>query len=76
MYPEKFACADLSTLITSMRGQDVSKRLDSAHEKLTRDKLSLRESELSAQGHTADEEGSGNQTEFLVILKLFVTEFC
>lgn len=48
----------------------MSERLDSAHEKLTRDKLSLRESELSAQGHTADEEGSGNQMEFLVTLKL------
>ena len=59
-----------------MRGQEASKRLDSARKKLTREELSLRESELSAQGHSADEEGSGNQMQFLVTLKLSVTEFC
>ena len=43
VYPEKSACADSSTLITSMRGQEASKRLDSARKKLTREELSLRE---------------------------------
>ena len=72
VHPEKFACADSSTLITSMRGQKASKRLDSARKKLTREELSLRD----APGHTADEGGSGNQMQFLVTLKLSVTEFC
>lgn len=76
MKPEKCACADSSTLTTSTKGQEASKRLDSARKKLTREELSLRESELSARGHSADEGGSGNQMQFLVTLKLSVTEFC